>query len=96
MKTALVTGGHGFIGHHLARDLKKQGFWVRTVDIKDFPYGNLTKDVDDYVIGDLRDPVVCHKIFQSPGNDFFDEVYALAFHMGGTQFKEITYLKGLI
>ena len=34
MKTALVLGGGGFIGGHLARKLKNDGFWVRVVDIK--------------------------------------------------------------
>lgn len=86
MKTALVTGGHGFIGHHLARDLKRQGFWVRTVDKKEFPYGELKKDVDEYIKGDLRDAEVCRKVFKGPDNKPFDEVYALAFHMGGAGF----------
>ena len=33
-KTALVLGGGGFIGGHLAKRLKDEGFWVRIVDIK--------------------------------------------------------------
>lgn len=81
MKTALVCGGHGFIGHHLARRLKAEGYWVRTADIKDFPYGKL--GVDDYRIADLRDARACSKIFRAPGGKGFDEVYQLAAWMGG-------------
>lgn len=80
-KTALVTGGHGFIGHHLARELKELGYWVRTVDIKDYEYGDL--NVDDYVIGDLRDPDVCSRIVWDKDSKPFDEVYALSADMGG-------------
>lgn len=83
LKTALVLGGHGFIGHHMARRLKSEGYWVRTVDIQEFPYGDLRKDVDDYVIGDLRDINVCRKVFLPPYGKSFDEVYFLAAKMGG-------------
>ena len=34
MKTALILGGGGFIGGHLAKRLKSEGYWVRVVDIK--------------------------------------------------------------
>lgn len=83
MKTALVLGGHGFIGHHMARKLKKEGYWVRTVDIKEFPYGNLIDDVDDYVIGDLRDIDVCKSVFRGISGRPFDEVYQFSAWMGG-------------
>lgn len=84
MKTALVLGGHGFIGHHLARDLKCMGFWVRTVDIKEFPYSDTFKnEVDDYVIGDLRDFDVCRSVFRGLSGKPFDEVYQLSAWMGG-------------
>jgi Nucleoside-diphosphate-sugar epimerases len=79
---ALICGGHGFIGHHMARRLKSEGYWVRTVDIKEFPYGDLRKDVDDYVIGDLRDFDTCLKV-SAVNNEPFDEVYQFAFWMGG-------------
>jgi GDP-D-mannose 3',5'-epimerase len=36
MKTALVLGAGGFIGHHLVLRLKKEGAWVRGVDLR-FP-----------------------------------------------------------
>lgn len=84
MKTALVCGGHGFIGHHLARELKSMGYWVRTVDIKEFEYGDL--NVDDQVIGDLREPDLCSRIVWTKENKPFDEVYQLAADMGGAGF----------
>jgi len=83
MKTALVLGGHGFIGHHMARRLKSEGYWVRTVDIKEFPYGDLRKDVDDYVVGDLRDFAICRKVFLTPAGKGFDEIYQFSAWMGG-------------
>jgi len=83
MKTALICGGHGFIGHHMARRLKKEGYWVRTVDIKEFPYGDLESDVDDYVIGDLRDWNICKKVFYVSDGKGFDEVYQFSAVMGG-------------
>ena len=83
MKTALVLGGHGFIGHHMARRLKQEGYWVRTVDIKDFPYGDLYPDVDDYVIADLREFTACFDVFHGPYGGSFDEVYQFSAWMGG-------------
>ena len=83
MKTALVLGGHGFIGHHMAYKLKKEGFWVRTIDIKEYPYGDLKSYVDDYVIGDLRDWDVCTEYFLTPKGRTFDEVYNFSAWMGG-------------
>ena len=59
-KTALVCGAGGFIGSHLAKRLKQEGYWVRGVDLK-YPEFCPTS-CDDFVIGDLRDPVVCHNI----------------------------------
>lgn len=80
MKTALVCGGGGFIGHHLIRRLKREGFWVRGVDLK-FPQFSET-DADDFVIADLRDPGNCRSIVDRR----FDEVYQLAADMGGAGF----------
>ena len=77
MKHALVTGAGGFIGHHLVGFLKKEGFWVRGVDLK-YPEYNETA-ADDFVIGDLRDPNVWQAILDRP----FDEVFQLAADMGG-------------
>lgn len=49
---ALVTGAGGFIGNHLVKRLKKEGFWVRGVDLKYSPFAPTQED--DFVIGDLR------------------------------------------
>ena len=76
-KKALVCGAGGFIGSHLVKKLKKEGFWVRGVDLK-YPEFSETQ-ADDFVIGDLRDPVVCKNIADQP----FNEVYQLAADMGG-------------
>ena len=81
MKSALVCGGGGFIGHHLARKLKSLGYWVRSVDLK-YPEFSPKDEVDDFVIGDLRDPEVWQKILDRD----FDEVYQLAADMGGAGF----------
>ena len=56
MKTALVCGAGGFIGSHLVKRLKAEGFWVRGVDLKFPEFGETA--ADDFVIGDLRDPRV--------------------------------------
>ena len=67
MKTALVLGAGGFIGSHLVRKLKEEGFWVRGVDLK-YPEHWLT-NADDFVIGDLRDPRVVKNIMTLESND---------------------------
>ena len=56
-KKALVTGAGGFIGSHLVKRLKKEGCWVRGVDLK-YPEFAPT-EADDFVMGDLRDPQLC-------------------------------------
>lgn len=77
MKKALVCGAGGFIGSHLVKRLKQEGYWVRGVDLK---YPEFSKTVaDDFVIGDLRDQTVCKNITEQG----FDEVYQLAADMGG-------------
>ena len=77
MKKALVCGAGGFIGSHLVKRLKKEGYWVRGIDLK-YPEFSETF-ADEFLIGDLRDPLVC-KI----GLDHsYDEVYQLAADMGG-------------
>jgi len=79
-KTTLVCGAGGFIGSHLVKKLKSEGFWVRGVDLK-YPEFNQTA-ADDFVIGDLRNPNVWEKILDR----HFDEVYQLAADMGGAGF----------
>lgn len=76
-KTALVCGAGGFIGGHLVRRLKSEGFWVRGVDLK-FPQFAPT-EADDFAICDLRDPHLVREVIDRP----FDEVYQLAADMGG-------------
>lgn len=77
MKSALVCGGGGFIGSHLVKRLKREGFWVRAVDLK-FPEFAPT-EADDFIAADLRDPVTCRDAIDRR----FDEVYQLAADMGG-------------
>jgi nucleoside-diphosphate-sugar epimerase len=80
MKEALVCGAGGFIGSHLVKRLKCEGFWVRGVDLKYPEFGPAA--ANDFVIGDLRDPAVCRRI----ADRSFDEVYQLAADMGGAGF----------
>ena len=77
MKKALVLGAGGFIGSHLVKRLKREGFWVRGVDLK-YPEWSKT-GADEFVVGDLRSPQVCYNVI----NRDFDEVYQLAADMGG-------------
>lgn len=79
-KTALVLGAGGFIGSHLVKKLKKEGFWVKGVDRK-LPEFSKT-EADDFLIGDLREQKFCKKIFDRS----FNEVYQLAADMGGAGF----------
>ena len=90
-KTALVLGGGGFIGGHLAKRLKEEGFWVRVVDIKEkHEFWDHDDICHEYVCGDLRDPKVVSQVMFSPTQttekdcpNSFDEVYQLAADMGG-------------
>ena len=64
-KTALVLGGGGFIGGHLAKKLKEEGFWVRVVDIKkSHEFWKNEEICNDYVSGDLRDPKLVEAAFR--------------------------------
>lgn len=77
MRQVLVCGAGGFIGWHLVRRLKQEGCWVRGVDLK-FPEFAPT-DADDFLLGDLTDPLVCRASLDRP----FDVVFQLAADMGG-------------
>jgi GDP-D-mannose 3', 5'-epimerase len=77
MKRALVCGAGGFVGSHLVKKLKHEGFWVRGVDLK-YPRFSKT-EANDYIIGDLRDFDICREAVDHR----FDEVYQLAADMGG-------------
>lgn len=99
MKTALVLGAGGFIGSHLVKRLKSEGYWVRGVDLK-YPEFSPT-EADEFIIGNLRDPEVVQGVLIVPNQDLkmkkglevlidrdkgFDEVYQLAADMGGAGF----------
>jgi nucleoside-diphosphate-sugar epimerase len=90
MKKILILGGGGFIGGHLAKYFKSQGDWVRIVDIKNHEYFNHEDICDEFVLDDLRDPMLVSRIMFSPTQNevesdprSFDEVYQLAADMGG-------------
>ncbi len=79
-RTALVLGAGGFIGSHMVRRLKHEGFWVRGVDLK-YPEFAPT-EADDFIQGDLRDPATCRAAVDRR----FDEVFQFAADMGGAGF----------
>jgi|GEM_PF-3072328 len=51
-KRILVTGAGGFMGHHLVKRLKAEGYWVRGVDIK-YPEFE-PSPADEFELLDLR------------------------------------------
>jgi nucleoside-diphosphate-sugar epimerase len=77
MKRALVLGAGGFIGSHMVKRLKSEGYWVRGVDLKYPEHWNTF--ADEFVIGDLKDKSVVKSVMDQK----FDEVYQLAADMGG-------------
>src|ERR1700724_922809 len=79
-KRMLVTGAGGFIGHHLVRRLKADGFWVRGVDLKYPEYER--SDADEFEILDLRRFEDCLAAVRGG----IDQVYNLAADMGGIGF----------
>ena len=96
-KTALVLGAGGFIGSHMVKRLKSEGYWVRAVDLKypDFSCSN----ADEYIQGDLRDVEFVRRAIQFKGENGnfynsvpyryirpFDEIYQFAADMGGAGF----------
>ena len=94
IRTALVLGAGGFIGSHMVRRLKKEGYWVRGVDVK-YPEYSQTA-ADEFIQGDLTDQTLVEKIvqFRGYGKNFykfvptkyiqpFDEIYQFAADMGG-------------
>ena len=83
MKQALVCGAGGFIGGHLVKKLKKEGYWVRGVDIKEHEFAPTA--ADEFLLLDLREEENCQAAL-SLGGGTFDEVYQLAADMGGMGF----------
>src|ERR1035441_4467965 len=76
-QSALVLGAGGFIGGHLVKRLKREGFWVRGADLK---FNQVAEtQADDFVVVDVRDAGACRQVIDRR----FDEVYQLAADMGG-------------
>jgi nucleoside-diphosphate-sugar epimerase len=93
-KTALVLGAGGFIGSHMVKRLREEGYWVRGVDLKQ-PEFSSTR-ANEFVLGDLRDTRFvqrCVRFTGYLGNFYkdivdkfaepFDEIYQFAADMGG-------------
>ena len=78
MRSALILGGNGFIGGHLAARLKREGYWVEVVDIKESEFRPSAADL--VYIRDLRDPAAVEDVFHP-----VDEVFQLAANMGGAE-----------
>jgi len=76
-RKVLVCGAGGFIGSHLVKRLKREGYWVRGADLKMPEYAPTA--ADEFRLGDLRDPVFCEQVVDGP----LDELYQLAADMGG-------------
>ena len=96
-KTALVLGAGGFIGSHMVKRLRKEGYWVRGVDLK-YPEFSRT-EANEFVCGDLRDVEIVRRVIRFggfTGNYYaqivdkflepFDEIYQFAADMGGAGF----------
>jgi nucleoside-diphosphate-sugar epimerase len=83
VKSALVLGAGGFIGSHMVKRLKAEGYWVIGVDLKYPEFSNSI--ADEFVIGDLRTVDVVQKSILL-GDDTFDEIYQFAADMGGAGF----------
>ena len=85
MKKALVLGAGGFIGSHMVKRLKAEGYWVRGVDLKFPEFSEST--AHEFFLFDLRDPELVHKALSLLAPDFtFDEIYQFAADMGGAGF----------
>ncbi len=83
MKRALVCGAGGFIGGHLVKKLKREGYWVRGVDIKLHEFAPTA--ADEFLVLDLRKEEDCQNALALDDQPF-DEVYQLAADMGGMGF----------
>ncbi len=80
MKKALICGAGGFIGSHMVKRLKSEGYWVRGVDLKHTEFSPTM--ADEFVIGDLREQSVCRDVV----DDSLDIIYQFAADMGGAGF----------
>ena len=97
MKTALVLGAGGFIGSHMVKRLRDDGYWVRGVDLKEPEFSKT--EANEFVYMDLRDPDIMRRVIRyggQSGNFYsqivdkflepFDEIYQFAADMGGAGF----------
>ena len=76
-KKALVCGAGGFIGSHMVKKLKLEGYWVRGADVKEPDFSGT--EADEFLTGDLTDQAFCKDVT----NIEFDEIYQFAADMGG-------------
>ena len=96
-KKALVLGAGGFIGSHMVKRLKSEGYWVRGVDLKRPEFS--PTEADEFVQGDLTDPDFVRRVLEYKGDrgnfyhsvpyryiQCFDEIYQFAADMGGAGF----------
>jgi len=97
MKSALVLGAGGFIGSHMVKKLRSEGYWVRGVDLKSPEFSKT--EAHEFIIGDLRDFHFVERCLKFKGPyanfykfisdkyiDTFDEIYQFAADMGGAGF----------
>ena len=97
VKKALVLGAGGFIGSHMVKRLRSEGYWVRGVDLKSPEYSKT--EAHEFVHGDLRDPDFVRRVLEYKGDrgnfyrsvpyryiQSFDEIYQFAADMGGAGF----------
>ena len=96
-KTALVLGAGGFIGSHMVKRLRKEGYWVRGVDLKKPEFTET--EANEFIQGDLRDVEFVRRVIQYKGEfgnfynevpyryiEPFHEIYQFAADMGGAGF----------
>jgi len=91
-RTACVLGAGGFIGSHMVKRLKQEGYWVRAVDLKHTEFA--PSPADEFIIADLRSKMAVSQVLFSPDQNAavkddvnsFDEVYCFAADMGGAGF----------
>ena len=96
-KTALVLGAGGFIGSHMVKRLRSEGYWVRGVDLKHTEFSK--SEAHEFVVGDLRDIDFVRRVIKFKGErenfyhdvperyvETFDEIYQFAADMGGAGF----------
>ena len=96
-KKALVLGAGGFIGSQMVKRLRKEGYWVRGVDLKKTEFSE--SEANEFVYGDLRDSDFVRRVLQYKGTrgnfyyevpyrylQTFDEIYQFAADMGGAGF----------